>query len=111
MQKLIQAKKNVLFNITLVLIMIYFVFHAIFGNRGIIAYLTLKEELRQSTLILNQLVSTRNKIENHTALLRPGSLDKDMLDEQIRHVLGLSDPTEKIFKTQLENTKPTKLQE
>ena len=38
------------------------------------------------------------EIENRTKLLRPGSLDKDMLDEKIRNVLGLSEPKEKIFR-------------
>lgn len=78
--------------------LLYFVFHSIYGSRGIIAYFKLQAELESSHKKLDQLRSERLEIENRTKLLRPGSLDRDMLDEKTRNVLGLSLPKEKIFK-------------
>jgi cell division protein FtsB len=77
---------------------LYFVFHAIYGSLGIIAYFKLQSELESSHKKLEQLRAERLEIENKTKLLRPGSLDKDMLDETIRNVLGLSSPQEKVYK-------------
>ncbi len=88
------------FNGIILLMLLYFVFHSIYGSRGIIAYFTLQAELENSHIKLDKLRAERLEIENRTKLLRPGSLDKDMLDEKIRNVLGLSKPKEKIFKAQ-----------
>ena len=88
------------FNAVILLMLLYFVFHSIYGSRGIIAYFKLQAELENSHIKLEKLRAERLEIENRTKLLRPGSLDKDMLDEKIRNVLGLSEPKEKVFKAQ-----------
>jgi cell division protein FtsB len=96
------TRKSV-FNGVILLMLLYFVFHSIYGSRGIIAYFKLQTELENSHIKLEKLRAERLEIENRTKLLRPGSLDKDMLDEKIRNVLGLSKPNEKIFKSQPTN--------
>lgn len=90
-------KRNLL-NIATLLMLIYFIFHSIYGSRGIIAYFQLKNELQKSHLQLDELKAHRLENENRTKLLRPESLDRDMLDQQIRKVLGFSKQNEKIFK-------------
>lgn len=75
----------------------YFIFHSIYGSRGIIAYFKLQSELERSRITLESLRHERLEVENRTKLLRPGSLDKDMLDEKVRSVLGVVKPTEHIF--------------
>ena len=92
------SKKNA-FNILVFLMLIYFVFHSIYGSRGIIAYFKLQSELERSHNKLEILRAERLEIENRTKLLRHGSIDRDMLDEKIRNILGFSTPKEKIFKT------------
>ena len=47
---------------------------------------------------LNSLRVERLEIENKAKLLRPESLDKDMLDEKARNVLGVVLPNEQVFK-------------
>ena len=47
---------------------------------------------------LNILRAERLEIENRAKLLRPGSLDKDMLDEKARNILGVVLPNEQVFK-------------
>lgn len=99
-QNPLKLTKQSAFNAIILLILSYFIFHSIYGSRGIIAYFKLQSELENSHIKLEKLRSERLEIENRTKLLRPGSLDKDMLDEKIRNVLGLSKTKEKIFKAQ-----------
>lgn len=77
--------------------LVYFVFHSIYGSRGILAYFKLQSELERSQIALDTLRQERLEVENRTKLLRPGSLDKDMLDEKVRSVLGVAKPTENVF--------------
>ena len=100
-QKSFEFKMKTVFNVIILLMLLYFVFHSIYGSRGIIAYFKLQAELESSHKKLELLRAERLEIENRTKLLRPGSLDKDMLDEKTRNVLGLSSPKEKVFKTVL----------
>lgn len=93
-----KISKKKAFNILVFLMLIYFVFHSIYGSRGIIAYFKLQAELEKSHAKLEMLRAERLEIENRTKLLRHGSIDRDMLDEKIRNVLGFSSPNEKIFK-------------
>ena len=92
------SKKTALSAITL-LMLVYFVFHSIYGSRGIIAYFKAQSELRNAHKKLELVRSKRLEIENRAKLLRPDSLDKDMLDETTRNVLGFSSPKEKVYKT------------
>ncbi|PCJ29631.1 MAG: hypothetical protein COA94_00865 [Rickettsiales bacterium] len=91
--------RKTLSNALILLMLLYFVFHSIYGSRGILAYFTLQAELESSHKKLELLRAERLEVENRTKLLRPGSLDRDMLDEKTRNVLGLSSPKEKLFKT------------
>jgi cell division protein FtsB len=94
----INLTKKTVANCIFFLIMSYFIFHSIYGSRGIIEYFKLQAELDRSHIKLENLRSERLEIENRAKLLRPGSLDKDMLDEKARNVLGLSKPNEKVFR-------------
>ena len=91
------TKKNA-FNAVILLMLLYFVFHSIYGRRGIIAYFKLQSEFKISQQKLELLRAERLEIENRTKLLRPGSLDRDMLDETTRNVLGLSSEKELVYK-------------
>ena len=105
-QNSFKLTKKSAFNAIIFLMLLYFVFHSIYGSRGIIAYFKLQSDLKDSHIKLEQLRTERLEIENRTKLLRPGSLDKDMLDEKIRNVLGLSEPKEKIFRARSADENP-----
>lgn len=94
----ISFTKRAIFNILILVMFIYFAFHSIYGSRGILAYFKLKTELENTHSRLNGLRAERLEIENRAKLLRPESLDKDMLDEKARNILGLLAPNEKVFK-------------
>ncbi|MCP5369978.1 MAG: septum formation initiator family protein [Rickettsiaceae bacterium] len=89
--------KSVL-NIVVLLLICYFIFHSIYGDRGMISYFKLQAQLKNQHQKLASLRAERLEIENSTKLLRDDSMDKDMLDEKIRTVLGMSQPNEKIIK-------------
>ena len=94
----IKITKRTAFNILILSMLLYFVFHSIYGTRGIIAYFKLQAELENVHTKLSTLRAERLEIENRAKLLRPGSLDRDMLDEKARNVLGVVAPNEQVFK-------------
>ncbi|HJD64676.1 MAG TPA: septum formation initiator family protein [Rickettsia endosymbiont of Diachasma alloeum] len=95
--------KKIILNIFLALLLGYFVFHCIYGNKGVIAYLKVNRKLEKAYDALKLLRAERVELEHNVKLLRTESLDKDMLDEQARKVLGIAAPNEQVFNT---NSKP-----
>jgi cell division protein FtsB len=89
--------KRLLINTILSLLLIYFVFHSFYGNRGIISYFTLSQKLQKSYSELESLRAERVELEHKVKLLRPESLDQDMLDQEARRVLGIASPKEQVF--------------
>jgi len=69
----------------------YFLYHTIQGERGLVAYATLSEQARVAEWRLDRLRAQRLEIERNVSLLRPDSLDLDMLEERSRAVLNLVD--------------------
>lgn len=72
----------------------YFAFHAYQGEYGI--YSKYRYEARAADLHekLAALTDTRRALEHRVQLLRDGTLEKDMLDEQARRQLNVSRPNE-----------------
>ena len=66
----------------------YFGYHAIQGERGLFAWLSLKQELAQALATQTALAKTRTVLERRVMLLRPDSLDPDMLDERAHALLN-----------------------
>lgn len=67
----------------------YLCFSALHGERGLYALL---RETRELTKLEAQLVTTRaerEEVELRVKHLRPDSLDLDLLDEQMRRMLGV----------------------
>ncbi len=78
-------------------IFIYFVFHLLYGSRGLFAYWNIKKQLVESRSYLCNLQAKSLRIGNDVKLLSSGSLDLDMLDEKARNILGFSNKDEEIF--------------
>ncbi len=66
----------------------YFGFHAILGDRGLFAYLRLQESLAQATALHAELQAQHAALAHRVKLLRPDSLDPDLLSERARAVLN-----------------------
>ncbi len=67
---------------------VYFSYHLILGNRSYQQHLSLKSTISQQELVLSSLQSRRYGVETKVKMMRPGSVDYDLLSERIRHVLG-----------------------
>lgn len=68
----------------------YFAYHAFYGGNGIIAAKRLKEHIAVLETDLLTSVKLRTSFEKKVALLRPESLDPDMVDEYARSILGMA---------------------
>lgn len=75
----------------------YFAYHTIQGDRGLLSYLRLKQEVKKAEASLNDIRGQREVVENRVRLLHSGSLDMDMLEEQARRVLNYAHPDDLII--------------
>lgn len=75
----------------------YFAYHAVQGDRGIIAWLVLNQQIREAQQVEAELAAERAVLEQRVALLRPDSLDPDMLAERARVMLNLAHSDELII--------------
>ncbi|MEM8813296.1 MAG: septum formation initiator family protein [Pseudomonadota bacterium] len=75
----------------------YFGFHAFHGEYGLIAEARLQTRAENLTAILQDLEDQREVLEKRVTLLRPESLDPDMIDEQARRILHVAHPNEVVI--------------
>jgi cell division protein FtsB len=84
-----------LFRPLLVVFMIFYIaYHALHGERGLYALMRERHEREQLTQELSTAKNKRQQMELRVAHLRDGSLDLDLLDEQMRRMLGVMKPGE-----------------
>ena len=76
------------------LLIAYFLFHAWSGRYGIEAMRELEEERTRLEFELVRIKEKRAALDARVTLLRDGTIEKDMLDEQARQMLGLVGPDE-----------------
>lgn len=67
----------------------YFVYHGVQGDRGLIAWAQMKDELDSVKAKQARLAEARARWVHRVGLLRPDQIDPDMLDEQARTLLNL----------------------
>ena len=67
---------------------VYFGFHVVNGDRGLLTYWRLKSMISETQPILEGAHKQRIQLENRVHLLRPDSLDTDMLEERARIMLN-----------------------
>ncbi|MFC4625265.1 septum formation initiator family protein [Daeguia caeni] len=68
----------------------YFGYHAYHGEFGLYARMQLEEQKAELIRQLADIEAERKALDARVALLRDGSIEKDMLDEQARRALNLS---------------------
>jgi cell division protein FtsB len=72
----------------------YFGINAYSGNRGLRAKQDLDQQIAELTAELDALKAERTLWERRIVLLKPESIDPDMLDERARILLNYADPRE-----------------
>ena len=75
----------------------YFVYHSVQGDRGVLSYLRLNNEVKRATITLASVQQQRQDFERKVNLLHPLSLDSDMLEERVRHSLNVANPNDVVI--------------
>ena len=75
----------------------YFVYHAVQGDRGILAWMQVNQQIKAAQAELNKSDAAREAMEQRVALLSNTSLDLDMLEERARIMLNFSHPDDLVI--------------
>ncbi|MDA0218588.1 MAG: septum formation initiator family protein [Proteobacteria bacterium] len=67
---------------------VYFGYHALQGERGVMTLLQLERRVDQAAVDLRAVEAERDALERNVELMLPTSLDRDMLEERARVVLN-----------------------
>ncbi len=81
----------------LLLLLAYFSYHVISGDRGLLALRELSKKVEDSQKKLDTANSEKMELEHKVSLLKDNSLDLDMLEEQARRLLGYIGKDEKVY--------------
>jgi cell division protein FtsB len=68
----------------------YFFYHAIQGDRGLIAFWQLTKQVNQAEDVLKRVSTSELAIQHRVSLLNPHTVNRDMLEERARLMLGYS---------------------
>ncbi len=74
--------------------LLYFVYHAVEGDRGLLAYFRLTHDIAETQAGLDQIAADRQALELRVSRLRSNSLDRDLLEERARAILNYVRPEE-----------------
>ena len=71
------------------LVAFYMGYHTVHGERGLFALMKDRHDMAQLQDELSKTKAEREKVELRVSHLRDASLDRDLLDEQMRRMLGV----------------------
>jgi cell division protein FtsB len=72
----------------------YFAYHLVEGDRGLLAWVHLTQELGVAKDNLAVAASERAALDHRVAHMRPDHVDPDLLDSQVRKTLDVAAPDE-----------------
>lgn len=85
------------FTLAIFALVIYFGYFAIYGKHGLVNWVRLQEEVSLKQAELDRTKAERTALEHRVRLLRPESVDPDLLEEQARARLGLTQGDEVVI--------------
>lgn len=89
-----RMRRRVLFGLVALSLVGYFGWHSFNGNYGIVARERLKTRVAELEQEHGALKAERMALERRVSLLKPESLDPDMLEERVRESLTLVHPND-----------------
>lgn len=72
----------------------YFAYHLIHGDRSIVRLISLSHSIETMSQNNDIIAQKRQNIEQRVVMMRPGSINKDLLEEKVRQALGYKDADE-----------------
>lgn len=88
---------HVLGPLVALLVMIYFAYHIVQGERGLFSWMRLRQKITETEHQLVEIQAEKELLERRVNLLRPDGLDLDMLEQRAREVLNWGYPNEVII--------------
>lgn len=85
----------------------YFAYHAVEGDYGLFALGKLRERVATLDLEITKMRAERTRMERHVALMRPESLERDMIDERAREALNMADAKDLVIFVDPAGFRPT----
>lgn len=82
------------------LLIVYFAYHALTGEQGLLSSEQRDQTLAVKSAELERLTAERRDLEVRAKLLRDNSLSADLLEERARSLLGYSDPRDYVIRIQ-----------
>jgi cell division protein FtsB len=70
----------------------YFAYHMLHGDRGLVAWRQLRDRVEEAQRELAAVDREKAFLEHRVRMLRPESLDPDLLDERVRVMLNYAAP-------------------
>ncbi len=94
MSRIAFRQRSIITSLVGACILAYFLYHMVEGDRGWFTLQRKQREVAESEAVLSQLQQRRETLERRTRLLRPTTLDLDLLEEKSRELLNFSKPNE-----------------
>jgi cell division protein FtsB len=82
------------------LLILYFGFQALTGDRGLLEKGDRRAALAQEAAELQKLEAEQHELETRVGLLRDGHLSRDLLEERAHVLLGFADPRDYVIRIQ-----------
>ncbi|MCB1651393.1 MAG: septum formation initiator family protein [Alphaproteobacteria bacterium] len=76
---------------------IYFCYHALQGERSVVRLLMVEKNIATLSTIEDKTIAEREVLEKKVSMMRPGSIDSDLLEERVRMVLGYGQNDEHVI--------------
>lgn len=93
----VRSTRGVGFTLVIIALVLYFGYFAIYGKHGLVNWIRLQQEIGLKQGELDRVRVERAALEHRVRLLRPESVDPDLLEEQARARLGLSQDDEVVI--------------
>lgn len=100
MKRLIEKRYLVRQNLVAVVgicLSVYFAYHLVAGQRSVLRLMSLDRQVAAQETTLTELTTEREDLEKRVIMMRPGSIDRDLLEERARLILGYTAENEQIL--------------
>lgn len=92
-----RAARGWSFPILIMALVVYFSYFAVYGNHGLLQWMKLQAAIEAKRAELTRVSHERTVLDKRVRLMKPESVDPDMLEEQARARLGLSEQDEVVI--------------
>lgn len=88
-------KKNS-FKVALVCLSLYFGYHLVNGQYGLISWARVRQDIEKNQNTLDHLLAKKKELTKMVNLISPAHLDLDLLEERAKTMLGYAYPDETV---------------